>query len=308
MKLSTQKIFKTLKNSPKRKPRISHKSKFSSQYVSINKISKNTNNTKRKLFLNTTESENPFSKPKNRNSIMRTKTSKNALFKSPKFEFNIFKTQNDLFKDEDSYINNILLTSESDSNKYENDIKDEKTVEQEYDFDTLHKIFKKSSLKSTIIIDNKGNNNLNSEQKEIIGNYFNFNKKNTINSVKKVKINTIPIQIYKENNTLFSEKKPVIKSNSRNKINVYNFNSKDLKSFNEIENKKIVHKKIYSTKEAIKTSDELEEKFGLKLEKNKINEIDNNSIFENYTNKSIDSSFLGSSLDDDFYQDLSSKK
>ena len=208
MKLITQKIFKTLKNSPKRKPRISHKSKFSSQYVSINKISKNTNNTKRKLFLNTTESENPFSKPKNRNSIMRTKTSKNALFKSPKFEFNIFKTQNDLFKDEDSYINNILLTSESDSNKYENDKKDAKTI----------------------------------EQKEIIGNYFNFNKKNTVNSVKKAKINTIPIQIYKENNTLFSEKKPVIKSNSRNKINVYNFNSKDLKSFNEIENKKIVHK------------------------------------------------------------------
>ena len=66
--------------------------------------------------------------------------------------------------------------------------------------------------------------------------------------------------------------------------------------------------KLKIKKQFIKTSDELEEKFGLKLEKNKINEIDNNSIFENYTNKSIDSSFLGSSLDDDFYQDLSSKK
>ena len=121
MKLSTQTIFKTLKNTPKRKPKLSQKPKLSSQHLTINKVSKLGNNPKSKIFLNTvSESENPFTEPKNRTSQIRRKTSKNILLKNQKIEINLFKTEDDLFQDEDSYINNVLLTSESDSNKYEN--------------------------------------------------------------------------------------------------------------------------------------------------------------------------------------------
>jgi hypothetical protein len=312
MKLSTQKIFKTLKNTPKRKPKLSQKPKLSSQHLTINKVSKLGNNPKSKIFLNTvSESENPFTEPKTRTSQIRRKTSKNILLKNQKIEINLFKTEDDLFQDEDSYINNVLLTSESDSNKYENnaevEIRELKKDAQKKDIDSLCKMFQKSDLKSTIIIDNQGNNNLNKEQKEIIGNYFNFNKNKCINSINKIKINSIPSQKYKENKTLFIEKSPLIIS-SKCKGTVYKFNN-NLK--NSKENKKaklIIHKKILSTKEAINKKNKLGELLGLKIDNKQKCDIDNNSIFENCTNKSIDSSFLGSSLDDDFYQDLTEQK
>lgn len=309
MKLSTQKIFKTLKNTPKKKVKLSQKPKLSSQHLTINKVSKLGNNPKSKAFLNTaSENDNPFSK---RISQIRKKTSKNIFLKSPKNEINLFKTEDDLFQDEDSYFNNVLLTSESDSNKYESKADEErreiKEGEQKKDIDTLFKMFQKSDLKSTIIIDNQGNNNLNNEQKEIIGNYFNFNKNKCINCINKIKINSIPIQKYKENKTLFSEKTPLI-NNSRYKGTVYKFNNNVKSTKKNKKEKLIVHKKILSTKEAINKKNRIGELLGLKIDNKKKNDIDNNSIFENCTNRSIDSSFLGSSLDDDFYQGLAEQK
>lgn len=312
MKLSTQKIFKTLKNTPKRKPKLSQKPKLSSQHLTINKESKLGNEPKSKVFLNTiSESENPFIKPKNRTAQIRKKTSKNILLKTQKIAINLFKIEDDLFQDEDSYINNVLLTSESDSNKYENNTDGEigeiKKDEQKKDIDTLCKMFQKSDLKSTIIIDNQGNNNLNNEQKEIIGNYFNFNKNKCINCINKIKINSIPTQKYKENKTLFTEKSPLINT-SRCKGTVYKFNNNLESTKKNKKAKLIIHKKILSTKEAINKKNKLGELLGLKIDNKQKCDIDNNSIFENCTNKSIDSSFLGSSLDDDFYQDLTEQK
>ena len=52
MKLSTQKIFKTLKNTPKRKIKLSQKPKLISQHLTINKVSKLGNNPNSKVFLN----------------------------------------------------------------------------------------------------------------------------------------------------------------------------------------------------------------------------------------------------------------
>ena len=114
MKLSTKKLFSTIKNSPKRKFKINHKQKLSSPYVTSNSISKNST-LKRKLFTKTNNTkENPFSKPQICSSRIRNKNINKILSsKNQNLYLETLKTY------EDSYINNLLLTSESDSNKYE---------------------------------------------------------------------------------------------------------------------------------------------------------------------------------------------
>ena len=82
---------------------------------------------------------------------------------------------------------------------------------------------------------------------------------------KNVKINLIPIEEYKENNILFKKE----------------------------ENKK---------RKNIITDEKMESKSIFDINNNDKSDVD--SIFETYTNKSLDSSFLGSSLDDIFYKNF----
>ena len=105
-------------------------------------------------------------------------------------------------------------------------------------------------MKSTIIIDDKGNNNLDFEQKKIIDDYFNkkaniINKKKDVttnNSVfKRQRIRRINTEIYKDNNLLFNKlghiKNPTIdyfnKTANLNSI-IENVNKKIIKCKNII--------------------------------------------------------------------------
>ena len=308
MKLSTRKIFPTLKNSPKRKYKINHKPKLSSPFVTINNVSKNLNsNIKQSLItkINNVNNKNPFSNPEiitNRvklKNIRKIKSSKNQ-----DLHLKSLNTNNN--NDDDSYIDNILLTSKSDSNKYlteANENGKENVNGNIQDIDNLCELFKSSDLRAAIIIDEKGNNNLNSEQKNIINNYFN----------KKNKINSIPVQEYKENKNLFEQKhvsnqKLFFKLNDNNLKNNKNMDkntnantnvNKKSNGGNNNKKKLIIHKKFMSNQQN-KIKIKLGESFIIRKEKEKKQkkDYDNNSIFENCTNQSIDSSFLGSSLDD----------
>lgn len=302
MKLSTKKLFSTIKNSPKRKFKINHKQKLSSPYVTSNSISKNST-LKSKLFTKTNNTkENPFSKPQICSNRIRNKNINKILSsKNQNLNLETLKTN------EDSYINNLLLTSESDSNKYEQ-MSERKNKflsknEGDHDINTLCELFKQSNLKSTIVIDSKGNNNLDLEQKKIIDNYFNKKNKN--------KINSIPVEEYKENKVIFQQKTPLNSSNKK-ALSKINNNVKQIINTNENKNKIIkhrivIHKKILSTRENINKNININDSYIIKKEEEK-NEIDNNSIFENCSNKSINSSFLGSSLDDKFFQDLTENR
>lgn len=304
MKLSTKKLFSTIKNSPKKKIKINHKPKLSSPYVTSNSISKNLT-LKHKLFTKTNNTkENPFSKPQIYSNRIRNKNiNKTLSSKNQNYNLETLKTY------DDSYINNLLLTSESDSNKYDQ-ISERRNKflsknEGNHDIDTLCELFKQSNLKSTIVIDPKGNNNLDLEQKKIIDNYFNKKNKN--------KINSIPVQEYKENKVIFQQKTP-LNSSKKKTLSKINNNVKQIINSNGnknkiIKNKIVIHKKILSTKEIINKNININinDSYIIKKEEEK-NEIDNNSIFENFANKSIDSSFLGSSLDDTFFQDLTENR
>ena len=132
---------------------------------------------------------------------------------NPKINIDFFKSK-DLFNDDESYIDNLLLTRESDSNKYEYKIRGDKkektyTKKDEPNFE-LYNLFKGSNLKNTIVIDDNGNNNLDFEQKKIIDDYFNQKDKKVKN-----KINTIPVQKYNDNNKLFKQEIPIILSNQK---------------------------------------------------------------------------------------------
>ena len=257
MKLSTKKLF-TLKKSPIKKSRNIH----TSQLISLSNkkkdpSQKSNSNFKKKLLFNTiSENHNPFTKPKICSNIVKKKKLLNMLSPQTKKINVVFSKPNNFF--EDSYINNLLLTSESDSKKVKPKINKNKNINNQ-NKETICNLFKKTNLKSTIIIDNKGNNNLNLEQKKMISNYFNKKNKNFV-----IKIKSIKTQKY----------------------NVKN---------NVIKQKSSLNKKLFNLK--MKKINKLEEK----------TEKDNNSIFENYTNNSIDSSFLGSSINDYFYQDLDDK-
>ena len=307
MKLSTKTLFTALKSTPKKKFKIIHKQKKSFPLTMPNKASKNNNyiynsnsNLKQNLFFNTINVENPFKQPQMRTSRLTSKKINRIInSKNKKIEIEILKT-------EDSYINNILLTNESDTDRYEDKIEKENkdTNKIERNKDTHHNLFRKSNLRSTIIIDNKGNNNLDSEQKKIINNYF--NKKN---SFQKLKINTVPLQKYKENNIVFKSKKDLFTVNNeikRNLTNCFFKSCKETKIRRRIK-KNIVHQKLLSTKDKIDKKCIIGELFDIMSEKEK-SETEGNSIFENWNNNSIDSSFLGSSLNDDFYMGLTNTK
>ena len=218
MKLNTKNLFASLSSSKKLKYVQKKINKFSPSSIKKEKGPNKKDPKSSKV--------NPFIKNFVRK-ISRHKTCIQKKFQSSKIE--------------KFHFNDILLTSESDSNH-----------NNENNIETLCKMFQSSKLKSAIILDSNGNSNLNNEDKKFIEDYL--NKKGTLNNnINECKINSIKVQNYNHNNILLKQK---------------DSNNKDINNKGKI-------------------SDEPLDK-------------ENNSIFENCTNKSFDSSFLGSSLGEDF--------
>ena len=230
----------------------------------------------------------------------------NSKGQQVKINFINFNKTNDFW--EKNYLNedlserdNMTPTIETETNGYINN--------KEFDYDELFNAFKNSELKTTIIMDNCGNSNLNCEQKKIIENYF-YKKKELEKNIKKCNINTIKVEKYHCNDIHMKQNKSQMvnlnnKNFSNSKINNFNLNKKKIRMpFIEKGNRFIPGKKILSTKENLLIRD----LFEIKDEKNKeniyiINSDDeseeNNSIFENFQKKSDDSSFIDSSEGED---------
>ena len=164
----------------------------------------------------------------------------------------------------------------------------------EHNLDILCDIFRKSNFKSTNIINNK--KNLYLEENTITSKYF----KNTDN-VTKSRINMLKVKKYNKNNKviklktcLFWNKKTINfftnNKNIKRSIDNYYFKSNKI-------NKNIKQKSFFQGKILLTTKENIKKKiFRTKLF-DIMSEKESNSLFENYNNKSIHSSFLGSSLE-----------
>ena len=312
----TQKIFTpSVKCALKKKVKIYSKTKPNSPVKEKKfktKVKSNLNSCKKHIKLMTTieRSENPQDK-------INPKFGRFSSKRVTKFKTNLHKMQNinikkstDIF--DDSYLNNLLLTNESDSNRYEQINEMENKLLKDYDsnYEHLYDLFKKSNLlKSTFVIDKNGNNNLGLEQKKIIDNYFGkqyIKSEKNLNDCEESKINSIPVQKYKENNKLFIYTKPIyISKNTNGKKCLINVGkgqnttgNKPQRKTNRINNdKKLIRNKANNDKFIF---------IGeyLNKEKNEKKETDKISIIELGSNKSIDSSFLGSYINDSFYKEL----
>ena len=308
MKLSTNKLFTAQKNSPKMKPKIKHAPKLSSPLVAQKYNSNFNSNYKKNKYISTTSlNENPFKKPQIHPGKLKSKIM-NKMDNSNKKN----TETDDLFESEDSYINNVIPTSESESNRHEIKIQNENIDMNNAakNIDVLCDLFRKSNLKTTIIIDNKGNNNLDFEQKKIIFNYFNTKNKNK-KSLKKIKINSNKIQKNSENNNGIIKKTSWIDRNKSKKQNLdkFNFKSNKVNKNRKLIKTNMFNNKLLSKKDVIKNNiidGELFDIFDIKKIEEK-SETEGNSVFESFTQKSNDSSFLGSSLDDEFYKSLADK-
>ena len=346
MKLNTKEIFESSSSSQKTKNQNQKKSNLNSPVINSNKISKqkfnsnknsNSNSNKNKKILhNSNKKVNPFilslEKNEKNKDVKYTKLSKFSNQKTKiNLDFDEKKDKNDLF--EDSYVSNMALTSESDTNNNKGNKENINTCQNqnELGLDGIDNLFKKSSLKSTIIVDNNGNNNLDFEQMKIIKDYFDkkINNNNNVNNNKKYfnnfqrsKTRKISTQIFRDNNLFnkFYRLKSAtignINTNNDKKMekkfqNKYKIEgcSKGKNNFINIENNYDVenknrkkYKKMRSTK--------INSCFFINNEKNnikkeeKIKVEENNSFLENNSHFSFDSSFLGSSMDEDFYKTL----
>jgi len=305
MKLSTKILFTSLKNNPKRKFK-KIKQRKSSVIGGLKNSSKNNNfyferNEIQNLFKSkTTVNENPFKKP-----IITIRRLKSK--KLPKImNYNLKKKDIKIVKEEealneDFYINNILLTTQSEFNEYEPkdeniDIKHINNVEQ--NLDELCDLFRKSNIKSNFVIYNKKDNNLGLNPKDPIQDYFNKKYRNNSN---KNKINSIPVQKYKENNNVFKQKSTLINRNKINKNGINNDKKQNLYDYNFKINKinknasknntNIIHK---LKKQKIKKNIIIGEHDKIMGGKEK-NEIEDNSLFDAfYNHNSYESSFLSS--------------
>ena len=304
MKLSTKTLFTQIKKSPKRK--IKNIQKRKSAVIEGPKNSSKSNNfycdnERLNLFLNkTTANENPFKKPKI--SIRRPKS---KIFPKIMSNNNNKKHIKLLKKEiliEDSYINNILLGTKPESNKYElkNGKKNTDINNVEQNLDDLCDLFWKSNYKSTIIIENKEYNNLDLGEKNKI-----VDKKNIYSSNKK-KTNSNLVKKYNENNNVFKKKtslndmdkikKNLFGTNNDKKRNLDNFNfkiHKSSKNTNSI-NTNMFRNYLLLTKEKTTKNIIIGENDNIISEKEK-SEIKDNSLFETFGNNSDDSSFLSSS-------------
>ena len=272
MKLNIQSLFSSSK-----KPKYSQKK--------LVKFTPSSFNTKEKTVESTSVKKREPNKKDNTQTPKVNPFIENFIRKNNHHKTWIHKkTQSS--KIEKNYFKDILLTSEFDSN-----------LNNENEIETLCKMFQSSKLKSTIIMDNNGNSNLNNEEKKFIEDYLD-KKEKLENKIKKCKINSIKVQNYNHNDILLKQK------TSSNKAINFKFMKND---FLTIDNnkRKISNKPILYNKQKNKISDFF--KFNGKSEdenEKADNDKENNSMFENCTNKSFDSSFLGSSIDGDFLQNI----
>ena len=268
MKLNIQSLFSSSK-----KPKYSQKK--------LVKFTPSSFNTKEKTVESTSVKKREQNKKDNTQTPKVNPFIENFIRKNNHQKIWIHKkTQSS--KMEKNYFKDILLTSEFDSN-----------LNNENEIETLCKMFQSSKLKSTIIMDNNGNSNLNNEERKFIEDYLD-KKEKLENKIKKCKINSIKVQNYNHNDILLKQK------TSSNKAINFKFMKND---FLTIDNnkRKISNKPILYNKQKNKISDFF--KFNGKSEdenEKADNDKENNSMFENCTNKSFDSSFLGSSLAEDF--------
>ena len=268
MKLNIQSLFSSSK-----KPKYSQKKlvKFTPSSFNTKEKTVESTSVKKREPNKKDNTQTPKVNPFIENFIRKNNHHKTLIHK---------KTQSS--KIEKNYFKDILLTSEFDSN-----------LNNENEIETLCKMFQSSKLKSTIIMDNNGNSNLNNEEKKFIEDYLD-KKEKFENKIKKCKINSIKVQNYNHNDILLKQK------TSSNKAINFKFMKND---FLTIDNnkRKISNKPILYNKQKNKISDFF--KFNGKSEdenEKADNDKENNSMFENCTNKSFDSSFLGSSLAEDF--------
>ena len=296
MKLSTKKLFKSTQ-----KPKYSKIQKQKPSAVnSNNKINPNHTSKIGQMSSQTILMKiNPFNSDNN-----IRKQQKHITTKLPTLQL---KSPNDknLLSDLDNNANNYynLPNNESDSNKQIHD--------EEMDIEVLRNLFHSSKLNKALIMDDQGNNNIDSEQKQLIKNCID-EKDRLEKNIKNCKINSIKTQKYHENN-IFSKQK---NNNDKNASNL-KYKKVDVKDkevirscyrVNTVKNKKLnfdknilINRKSNGFKNLIIFTETkcIEDTKNSKMNKDK----ENNSIFENCTNKSLDSSFLGSSMADVFSQD-----
>lgn len=300
MKLSTKKIFTSSK---KAKNPLNKKSKLSiTKSVPINKSNqsstekKENSNQKSNKKNNTASNKiNPFnenlSKSNNQNNFLRKKlqSSKEQILKFSKNDNNDTRpnTEHENNTVNDNALNDEFTLEEKNKNQNQN----------EFDIETLVNLFKykSSKLKSTIIMDDNGNNNLNSEQKKFIMDCFD-KKIKMENNVKKCKIDLIkPKKSCKDRFQNYS-----INLNKKSKNFIRTDRSKRFKTRQPI----FSTKQNYKFKELIKFEERKNDEDSLNFNKSH-DDKENNSIFENCTDKSLDSSFLGSSLaEEEFIQKI----
>ena len=300
MKLSTKKIFTSSK---KAKNPLNKKSKLSiTKSVPINKSNqssteKKENSIQKSNKKNNTASnkKNPFnenlSKSNNQNNFLRKKlqSSKEQILKFSKNDNNDTRpnTEHENNTVNDNALNDEFTLEEKNKNQNQN----------EFDIETLVNLFKykSSKLKSTIIMDDNGNNNLNSEQKKFIMDCFD-KKIKMENNVKKCKIDLIkPKKSCKDRFQNYS-----INLNKKSKNFIRTDRSKRFKTRQPI----FSTKQNYKFKELIKFEERKNDEDSLNFNKSH-DDKENNSIFENCTDKSLDSSFLGSSLaEEEFIQKI----
>ena len=300
MKLSTKKIFTSSK---KAKNPLNKKSKLSiTKSVPINKSNQsstekkeNSNQKSNKKNNTASNKKNPFnenlSKSKNQNNFLRKKlqSSKEQILKFSKNDNNDTRpnTEHENNTVNDNALNDEFTLEEKNKNQNQN----------EFDIETLVNLFKykSSKLKSTIIMDDNGNNNLNSEQKKFIMDCFD-KKIKMENNVKKCKIDLIkPKKSCKDRFQNYS-----INLNKKSKNFIRTDRSKRFKTRQPI----FSTKQNYKFKELIKFEERKNDEDSLNFNKSH-DDKENNSIFENCTDKSLDSSFLGSSLaEEEFIQKI----
>ena len=312
MELSTKKLFFSMKSS-KSNIKSSKRDRISTKSTNMKLVSFNINDysekEKEKIILKSSKNSNNYilSQKKNPFTLERAKSSKQKnnyinIQKSMNLKnqnINLFNNKKNE-KHYDLIINDI---NEKEPNNLDNKIQD---------FEALFQIFKKSNLKSTIIMDNNGNNNLNLEQKKFIKDYFD-KKEELENNISQCKIQNIKVQKYNRNNILIKEN-----LNSKTLDNIDEFKPMKSKIF---KHKQKIHEKNKSRNKLNKSSknnveinlrkffpdnmDNSEEINDNNISFDKKNKSENNnSLFENCTNRSFDSSFLGSIMADDFFKNL----
>ncbi len=296
MKLSTKKLFKSTQ-----KPKYSKIQKQKPSAVnSNNKINPNHTSKIGQMSSKTILMKiNPF----NSDNKIR-KQQKHITTKLPTLQL---KSPNDknLLSDLDNNANNYynLPNNESDSNKQIHD--------EEMDIEVLRNLFHSSKLNKALIMDDQGNNNIDSEQKQLIKNCID-EKDRLEKNIKNCKINSIKTQKYHENNIFSKQKNNIDKNASNLKYKKVDVKDKEVirscYRVNTVKNKKLnFDKNILINRQSngfrnliIFTETKcIEDTKNSEMNKDK----ENNSIFENCTNKSLDSSFLDSSMADVFSQD-----